>query len=550
MLRGRCHGMLLLLCVMAASACGGKSAGGKGGSGGGSGRGGSSGGAGTGGASGGAGSGGGSGSSGASGTSGAAGTGGNGGTTGVAGGGGSSGGGGASGTGGSTAGAGGRGGTGGASGTGAGGTGGGAGTRGGAGTTGAGGTGGSAIAGTTGGAGTGGAGNCTGTTSVSGTVYDPSGTLPLYNVSVYAPTTALTAVTEGVTCDRCGLLSGAPAAVATSDAQGKFKLEGIPAGVNVPIVFQTGKWRRQVTIPNVAACTDTPLTDANLTRLPRNKAEGHIPRIAVSTGAGDALECFLRRIGIDDAEFTPDTGNGRVHLYEGGGGTNSFVTGDAFSPATSLWSNPTKLATYDMIGFACEGSTSKYIDQKPQTSVDNVAAYANSGGRLFLTHLHFSWLQRAANFSGTTTFAVMDTLASPIVATVNQTSARGMALAQWLGGPSVNASTTLGQIQLAGSEHSVVSLDPAMTEWIYVPNSPPNNHTTQVLSFQTPLSMPAAQQCGKVLFADTHLQKADGTGGGDDSDPSKPFPYGCRTNAMTPQMKALEFLFFDLGACL
>ena len=60
---------------------------------------------------------------------------------------------------------------------------------------------------------------------------------------------ALTAIHRGVTCDRCGLLFGRAGRRTTSDAQGKFKLEGIPAGVNVPLVFQIGKWRRQVTVP-------------------------------------------------------------------------------------------------------------------------------------------------------------------------------------------------------------------------------------------------------------------------------------------------------------
>ena len=114
----------------------------------------------------------------------------------------------------------------------------------------------------------------------------------------------------------------------------------------------------------------------------------------MTTGGADALECFLRRIGIADTEFTSDAGTGRVHLYEGGDGTNSFMTGGTFSAATTLWSSPTKLANYDMIGFSCEGSTSKFVDQKPQTSVDNIVAYANSGGRLFFGHYHFYWLQQ------------------------------------------------------------------------------------------------------------------------------------------------------------
>jgi len=40
------------------------------------------------------------------------------------------------------------------------------------------------------------------------------------------------------------------------------------------------------------------------------------------------------------------------------------------------------------------------------------------------------------------------------------------------------------------------------------------------------------------------------TVGGDNSDPSKPFPTECKTNGMTPQAKALEFIFFDLSSCV
>jgi hypothetical protein len=398
-------------------------------------------------------------------------------------------------------------------------------------------------------------------TSVSGTVYDPAGTLPLYNVSVYAPTTALAPIAETVSCDRCGALSGAPAASTVSDALGKFKLEGIPSGTNVPLVFQVGKWRRAVTVPSVVACTDTPLTDPNLTRLPRSQAEGHIPKIAMSTGGADALECFLRRIGIGDSEFTADSGSGRVNLYAGGDGTNSFMTGDAFSAATTLWSSPTKLAGYDMIGFSCEGSTSKFVDQKPQSSVDNIVAYANSGGRLFFSHLHLYWLQHASEFNGTATYignltAPTASATDPLDLTINQTFPKGLALAQWLMGPSVAASTTLGHITVAGSEHSVTAVNPPTSEWIYLPKNPMDSQmrrSEQYLSFDTPVGMSQANQCGRVVFTDMHIKVAVSTisgAGGDDSDPAKPFPSGCKTNMMTPQMKALEFLFFDLDACL
>src|SRR4029079_6577948 len=97
------------------------------------------------------------------------------------------------------------------------------------------------------------------------------------------------------------------------------------------------KWRRQITVPTVTACVDNPIASADQTRLPRTQSEGHIPKIAVPTAAAAALECLLRRIGIADTEFTTDGGNGRVHLYAGGGGTNSFSAGGNFEPPTPLW---------------------------------------------------------------------------------------------------------------------------------------------------------------------------------------------------------------------
>jgi hypothetical protein len=402
---------------------------------------------------------------------------------------------------------------------------------------------------------------CTGTakTSISGTVRDPAGKLPLYNVVVYVPNAPLDPIPEGVSCDRCNVaLSGKPIATALTDVNGHFVLSGVPAGSNIPLVIQVGKWRRQITVPSVTACVDNPITNADQTRLPRTQAEGHIPKIAVTTGAADALECLIRRIGIADSEITTDGGAGRVHLYAGGGGTNSFSAGGAFAPATALWSNPTKLATYDVTVLSCEGSTSKFSDMKPQASVDNVANYVNGGGRLFVSHLHFYWLQkRPADLATTAAYVGSLEPVNDAILTVNQTFPKGMALAQWLNTAAVNASPTLGQLMVSGSEHSVTSVNPPTTEWIYLPHNPNDSQmrrSSQYLSFNTPVGTPEAMQCGKVVFTDIHIQKSIGvngvTTGGDDSDPGKPFPSGCKTNEMSPQAKALEFLFFDLSACV
>ena len=56
------------------------------------------------------------------------------------------------------------------------------------------------------------------TTSVSGIVYAPNGTLPLYNVTVYVPNGTPGAFPAGAQCDRCGtVLSGNPLVETVTD---------------------------------------------------------------------------------------------------------------------------------------------------------------------------------------------------------------------------------------------------------------------------------------------------------------------------------------------
>ena len=173
-----------------------------------------------------------------------------------------------------------------------------------------------------------------------GTVYAPNGTLPLYGVNVYVPRERAGAVHRGraVRPLRRRAARAAPIARRRPTRQGNFRLENVPAADNIPLVIQVGKWRRQIVDPATSsACDDTPLA-ATETRLPKNKTEGDLPKIAITTGGADALECLVRKLGIDDSEFTTDTGAGRVHMFAGSGGVNRFTGGaDTFPNAQTLW---------------------------------------------------------------------------------------------------------------------------------------------------------------------------------------------------------------------
>ena len=104
----------------------------------------------------------------------------------------------------------------------------------------------------------------------------------------------------GVSCDRCtDNVSGSPLISTYAGTDGTFTLTNVPCGVDVPVVMQLGRWRRQVTMPAVACCVTTAMP-ATKTRLPRVQGEGspndNIPLIAVVTGSADSIENVLPKI--------------------------------------------------------------------------------------------------------------------------------------------------------------------------------------------------------------------------------------------------------------
>jgi hypothetical protein len=385
------------------------------------------------------------------------------------------------------------------------------------------------------------------TTSVSGVVYAPNGTLPLPNVVVYVPNDTVEPLAAGAQCARCETPpSGSPLVLATSEADGTFTLGDMPATTNVPLVIQSGKWRRQVTIPAVPPCGDTPL-DAETTRLPRSQGEGDIPLIALSTGGAEAWECLLRKTGLDDAEFTVAGGGGRVHLYAGTSGTDRFDPahgGQTFTDSQTLWNVGANLAPYDMVLLSCEGGQNPV--EKPLDAREAMKGYADLGGRVYASHWHNYWVQAGPSpWPTVATWSFLSDLGT-ITANVNQTFDRGADLAQWL--VSVGATGTLGTLSIQETQHTVTAVDATLArKWIYKDTTANGVPTVQYFSFTTPAEAAPEEQCGRFVFSDIHV------GGGDSSSTGLGFPSGgCLTplTATLPHEKALIFMLFDLGVCV
>jgi hypothetical protein len=391
---------------------------------------------------------------------------------------------------------------------------------------------------------------CTGgvVTTLSGKVYDPAGKVPLYNVDVYVPNAPLSSFTDGASCDTCATsLSGSPVVKTKTDAAGNFRLgdavADVPAGANIPLVIQVGKWRREVTIPAVTACADMPLTDVNMTRLPRMQSEGHIPKIALTTGGADALECLLRKIGIDDSEFTTIDGTGRVNFFAGIDGTDQFnaaLGGGAFMSVAPWWDDVANLSKYDMVLHSCDGQ--ERPNNKSQAARMALKAYADAGGRVFASHWHNYWFENGPTpWPTIANFDHQDDLPIPFTATIDTTFGQGAALADWL--VNVGGSTVRGELEIRGAQHTIDTVN-AGRRWIYS-TSP---QSVQYLDAFTPMG--AQSPCGRVVLSDIHVSTGGGSAEEDDSDADLAFPDGCRTMDLSPQEKTLEFMIFDLSSCI
>jgi hypothetical protein len=402
---------------------------------------------------------------------------------------------------------------------------------------------------------------CTGTntTTISGTVYAPNGTLPLYNIIVYIPNAPVAPFTAGVTCDQCGAaVSGNPVSVALTDSTGHFQLTNVPAGTNIPLVMQVGKWRRQVSIPTVNPCVDNPVGQQvngveQMTRLPAKQSEGSMPHVAITTGGCETFACIMPKLGIDPSEYGPGptsatTKPTKAFSFYSGSGAGA-PTGSP--PAQPFWNDVNQLKNFDLAMFSCE------CEEPPDansTSYAAVRSYLEAGGRIFTTDFMYVWYK----FSTDTNLNAPPWSwpggappgADPV--DVDTTFPKGQALGDWMYYVS-GIAPYKSQVHTYPPQKDVFPVTAAGgyvfdnvhaintkygLEWTHsgTPSDP------RIITMGMPSAQPPAMQCGKGVHIDFHVDQSYDV-------VDSQYPVGCSNLMREPEL-ATVFFFFDIASCI
>ncbi len=397
-------------------------------------------------------------------------------------------------------------------------------------------------------------------TIVVGKVTAPNGVDPIRDAMVYVPNGgAAEEFPPQVACETCqNPLGERPITITATDVDGSFELRHIPVTSDTPIVIQKGRWRKTVRLP-IGKCEKQGIT-AEQGRLPRDTREGSIPHMAVAVGEWDSIECVLGHIGIAKSEFTAPSGGGAVHLYAnekpGGVGAPGGVS------VSELLTSLPKMLQYNIIFLNCsDDDTSRGLLASAAVK-KNLTDYVARGGRMYVTDWSYDFVQQPPEFApficyndgkpctDTTPHGFHQATQLGRVATetkfnadVDQTTPEGRALAAWL--TKLQTPVLGGQVRIEDPVSSFVLIeqlaqDPGRhpaTTWLSADLAKKRRPVS--VSFDYP---PGPNACGRVLYSSYHTREH--------GDHTVQFPAYCPTSAMLAQEHVLEYLIFELGACV
>ena len=450
------------------------------------------------------------------------------------------------------------------------------------------------------------------TTTLTGTVLDPAGKNPVYNALVYIPNDpsdpGLQPFPAGITCDVCGATAaGNPLVTAYTAPDGTFTLQNVPVGMGIKLVVQLGRWRRQFNVDITNSC-NTNAVPAGMLTMPKNHGEGDIPRIALVTGSWDAVECTLRKMGVDDTEFENPGGASHIDFYQAAdphaaaianleGSQNIWGRGAKYGPGNATPGQATlfgmsggqpTINNYDLVIMECEG-----YQEDEKSDWANLGAYTAAGGRVFTSDFMYAWFDETpwcdnntpacpnggsctdieyglpcgelgntcicskpqvnpafpgvANWNLTTSHAGSDE-PNAMIDLVN--NPKGMAFEQWLQIVGISVPNS-DKVSINPVFQSTDGISGMTQQWLYHHTNVPIHFT-----FNTPVGAQPADQCGRAVFSDWHAVLRDGSGSGSLYGPppqfarNVQFPGECDNAPMTAQETILEFMLFDLTACV
>jgi hypothetical protein len=415
-------------------------------------------------------------------------------------------------------------------------------------------------------------------TTLTGKVFDPAKKNPIYNVVVFVPNdpTTLPAITPGThSCNTCDVSIGNYVTATQTNYKGEFTLTGVPTGMGVPVTVQVGKWRRTTTVNITKSCGTNTVADGTL-HLPGKRSDGDMPQMALLTGGCDDLGCFLTGMGIDPSEFeappatlsaTAPHSGGHVDVFQGttlvqtaAAGLTSGTAANCYGTSCPLWASKGSFEYYDMALFSCECNENDQT--KPTAGKQALHDWLNEGGKVFASHYQYTWFANnpQADFKNVANWLASGA-ANPgnFTLDIDNSFTKGVSMGQWMGVVGAQASAgpppTISASVVATTVSTVNKTAPQATvRWLYDPSA---NDDTKYLSFGTPIggisgaqidgggSPETKQYCGKAVFTDLHTSASLLSTVMD-------VPGGCMNNAgmLSPQQKALEFLFFDLSACV
>lgn len=229
------------------------------------------------------------------------------------------------------------------------------------------------------------------TTDITGRLLAPNGIDPVPGATVFVPVESVPDFPADLSCDLCNNL---PYSVATAVTafDGSFRLRGVPAG-SFPVVLRLGRFQRVVQV-DASPCVENAIpydsgTSMRGVRLPRRNGElspqDRIPRIAVVSGDNDQIECVLKRIGVDELDMY----NGRAL---------GLRNPPPIAESGMLFTDEETLNSYHIVVVNCTDNQFQSLIGARKVQ-QNLERYVGRGGRLYVTDWAYDVIEQVPEFS-------------------------------------------------------------------------------------------------------------------------------------------------------